>query len=125
MDVARATVPGRLCSRCEPRMGAGVAAKDGRVRASTRAGVWLVCPPFQHQHTSRPTRASTNGLPVQVGLGIMALPASVATLGWGPGLAALLAMFALNLYTGLLLWRLRVACPGAMSYTHLGAEVSC
>lgn len=59
-----------------------------------------------------------------MGLGIMALPASVATLGWGPGLATLLAMFALNLYTGLLLWRLRVACPGAMSYTHLGAEVS-
>lgn len=58
-----------------------------------------------------------------MGLGIMALPASVATLGWGPGLSALLAMFALNLYTGLLLWRLRVACPGAMSYTHLGAEV--
>jgi hypothetical protein len=53
----------------------------------------------------------------------MALPASISTLGWLPGMGALLAMFSLNLYTGLLLWRLRVALPGALSYTHLGAEV--
>mmetsp|Transcript_42589 Transcript_42589/g.79832 ORF Transcript_42589/g.79832 Transcript_42589/m.79832 type:complete len:457 (+) Transcript_42589:297-1667(+) len=58
-----------------------------------------------------------------VGLGIMALPSSIAKLGWVPGLGALVLLFAVNMYTGLILWRLRVAIPGGVSYTHLGAEL--
>eukprot|EP00959_Pyramimonas_sp_CCMP1952_P056070 1171163-Pyramimonas_sp.AAC.1 len=48
-----------------------------------------------------------------VGLGIMALPSSIAKVGWVPGLVILGFVFTLNLYTGMILWRLRLVYPTA------------
>mmetsp|Transcript_19489 Transcript_19489/g.32765 ORF Transcript_19489/g.32765 Transcript_19489/m.32765 type:complete len:457 (-) Transcript_19489:546-1916(-) len=55
-----------------------------------------------------------------VGLGIMALPHSIAKIGWFPGIVILGSVFYLNLYTGMLLWRLRMVYPSALTYTHIG-----
>jgi len=57
-----------------------------------------------------------------VGLGIMALPSSIAKVGWVPGLVILGTVFSVNLYTGLL-WRLRLVYPHGTNYTHIGMEV--
>ena len=46
-----------------------------------------------------------------VGSGVLALPFALARLGWVPGLVLVLALALLNLYSGVLLWRLHLLVP--------------
>ena len=46
-----------------------------------------------------------------VGSGVLALPFALARLGWVPGLVLVLALALLNLYSGVLLWRLHLLHP--------------
>mmetsp|Transcript_7082 Transcript_7082/g.17566 ORF Transcript_7082/g.17566 Transcript_7082/m.17566 type:complete len:526 (-) Transcript_7082:39-1616(-) len=56
-----------------------------------------------------------------VGTGVLAVPGAVHSLGWAASVAALLGCYLLNLYTGLLLARLRRLVPTAVTLGDLAA----
>mmetsp|Transcript_62428 Transcript_62428/g.190913 ORF Transcript_62428/g.190913 Transcript_62428/m.190913 type:complete len:453 (-) Transcript_62428:126-1484(-) len=58
-----------------------------------------------------------------IGSGVLALPATLASLGWIGGLIALLVLGFISLYTGLLIARLRGCHPHVGSYADLGQEL--
>lgn len=57
-----------------------------------------------------------------IGSGVLALPSTMANLGWFGGIGALLLLGYISLYTGQLLGRLHSLYPNLQSYSDLGAE---
>lgn len=57
-----------------------------------------------------------------IGSGVLALPATLANLGWVAGIAGILILGYVSLYTGQLLGRLYSIYPKTMSYADLGKE---
>ena len=58
-----------------------------------------------------------------MGSGVLALPFALARLGWVPGLVLVLALALLNLYSGVLLWRLHLLYPIGVTYGDLAGAV--
>merc|ERR1711959_737599 len=58
-----------------------------------------------------------------VGTGALGLPYTFAKVGWGVGVALLLAFMALSVYSGVLLWRLGMSHPGSITYGDLAGKV--
>lgn len=59
-----------------------------------------------------------------IGTGIVGLPYTYAKLGYGLGAAVLIIFGLLTFYAGLLLWRLHMTFPTALTYGLLGKNVS-
>lgn len=51
-----------------------------------------------------------------VGVGVLTLATAMADLGWIAGTAAIILFFPLNLYTGMLLWKVKLVYPRSVSY---------
>lgn len=54
-----------------------------------------------------------------VGVGVLTLATAMADLGWVLGLTCLLLFFPLNVYTGLLLWKVKKYYPRSVTYFHM------
>ena len=54
-----------------------------------------------------------------VGVGVLSLGEAVAQLGWGLGAFMLIAMFPLNVCTGIMLWRAHFVYPSSVTYSGL------
>lgn len=58
-----------------------------------------------------------------VGVGVLSLASAMADLGWLMGVLFIIIFFPLNMYTGLLLWRVKMQFPRAVTYLDMARSV--